>query len=64
MEINMKTYIPPITSHRDFLIEVVFYSASPLDEIKTPTEEYADESENYTKPRDNYSNYDLWNLNE
>lgn len=61
---NMKTYIPPITFYRDFLLEVVFYSASPAEEIKTPKEEYADESENYTKPRDNYSNYDLWNLNE
>ena len=61
---NMKTYIPPIISHRNYLLEVVFYSASPLDEIKTPKEEYADESENYTKPRDIYSNYDLWNLIE
>ena len=64
MEINMKTYIPPITSHRDFLIEVFFYSASPLDEIKTPKEEFADGSENYTKSRDDFSNYELWNLNE
>lgn len=61
---NTKTYIPPITSQRDFLMEVVFYSSSPTDDIKTPNDEYADDSENYTKPRDNYSNYDLWNLNE
>ena len=61
---NMKTYIPPITNLRDFLTEVVFYSSSPTDEIKTPKEEFADESENYTKSRDDFSNYELWNLNE
>ena len=61
---NMKTYIPPITSQRSFLTEVVFYSSSPTDDIKTPKDEFADESENYIKPRDDFWNYDLWNLNE
>ena len=32
--------------------------------IKTPKEEFADGSENYTKSRDDFSNYELWNLNE